>query len=163
MPDSLWFIRAAFGAAFGAAPVFWLFFFLTGMSLFVFRHWEPHASRPYRVPLYPVTPLLFCGVCIYMLFSSLAYTGKGALVGVPGGVCANCAVPVACGVTRGHGRVEVALGRGQQALPAQQVLATPVPARRAGPASHRRPDRCAPSPAADGGSEGKATGRRRPW
>ena len=34
----------------------------------------------------------------------------GALVGVPGGVCANCAVPVACGVTRGHGRVEVALG-----------------------------------------------------
>lgn len=34
---------------------------------------------------------------------------KGALVGVPGGVCANCAVPVACGVTRGNGRVEVAL------------------------------------------------------
>lgn len=34
----------------------------------------------------------------------------GALVGVPGGVCANCAVPVACGVTRGHGRIEVALG-----------------------------------------------------
>ncbi len=64
------------------APVFWLFFFLTGMSLFVFRRWEPHASRPYRVPLYPVTPLLFCGVCIYMLYSSLAYTGKGALVGV---------------------------------------------------------------------------------
>ena len=35
---------------------------------------------------------------------------KGALVGVPMGVCANCAVPTACGVTRGHGRVEVALG-----------------------------------------------------
>ena len=35
---------------------------------------------------------------------------KGALVGVPAGVCANCAVPTACGVTRGHGRVEVALG-----------------------------------------------------
>lgn len=35
---------------------------------------------------------------------------KGALVGLPGGVCANCAVPVACGVTRGNGRVEVALG-----------------------------------------------------
>lgn len=35
---------------------------------------------------------------------------KGALIGVPAGVCANCAVPVACGVTRGHGRVEVALG-----------------------------------------------------
>src|SRR6266849_1704741 len=35
---------------------------------------------------------------------------KGALVGVPAGVCANCSVPVACGVTRGSGRVEVALG-----------------------------------------------------
>ncbi len=74
------------------APVFWLFFFLTGMTLFVFRRWEPHASRPYRVPFYPVTPLLFCGVCIYMLFSSLAYTGKGALVGV--GVLAVGAVLV---------------------------------------------------------------------
>jgi uncharacterized membrane protein YraQ (UPF0718 family) len=35
---------------------------------------------------------------------------KGALVGVPMGVCANCAVPTACGVSRGHGRIEVALG-----------------------------------------------------
>jgi uncharacterized membrane protein YraQ (UPF0718 family) len=35
---------------------------------------------------------------------------KGALVGAPAGVCANCAVPVACGVTRGQGRVEMALG-----------------------------------------------------
>jgi hypothetical protein len=35
---------------------------------------------------------------------------KGALVGAPAGVCANCSVPMACGVTRGHGRVEVALG-----------------------------------------------------
>src|SRR5262249_54129315 len=35
---------------------------------------------------------------------------KGALVGAPAGVCANCAVPMACGVTRGNGRVEVALG-----------------------------------------------------
>jgi uncharacterized membrane protein YraQ (UPF0718 family) len=35
---------------------------------------------------------------------------KGALVGIPMGVCANCAVPTACGVTRGKGRIEVALG-----------------------------------------------------
>jgi uncharacterized membrane protein YraQ (UPF0718 family) len=35
---------------------------------------------------------------------------KGAVLGVPMGVCANCAVPTACGITRGHGRVEVALG-----------------------------------------------------
>jgi uncharacterized membrane protein YraQ (UPF0718 family) len=35
---------------------------------------------------------------------------KGALIGAPMGVCANCAVPTACGITRGKGRVEVALG-----------------------------------------------------
>jgi APA family basic amino acid/polyamine antiporter len=64
------------------APVFWLFFFLTGMTLFIFRQWQPDAVRPFKVPFYPVTPLLFCGICIYMLYSSLAYTGKGALVGV---------------------------------------------------------------------------------
>ena len=37
-------------------------------------------------------------------------TLKGALAGVPMGVCANCAVPMACGLTRGQGRIEVALG-----------------------------------------------------
>lgn len=35
---------------------------------------------------------------------------RGAIIGVPAGVCANCSVPVACGVTRGNGRVEAALG-----------------------------------------------------
>jgi amino acid transporter len=64
------------------APVFWLFFFLTGMSLFVFRRWEAASTRPFRVPFYPFTPLIFCGMCIYMLYSSLAYTGAGAVVGV---------------------------------------------------------------------------------
>jgi APA family basic amino acid/polyamine antiporter len=64
------------------SPVFWLFFFLTGMSLFIFRHWEPNAERPFKVPFYPVTPLLFCGICVYMLYSSLNYTGIGGLSGV---------------------------------------------------------------------------------
>jgi amino acid transporter len=64
------------------APVFWLFFFLVGMSLFIFRNWESAGRRPFRVPFYPFTPLIFAGMCIYMLYSSLAYTGGGALVGV---------------------------------------------------------------------------------
>ena len=64
------------------APVFWLFFFLTGLSLIVLRFREPEVPRPFRVPLYPLTPLLFCAACLYMLQSSLAYTGAGALAGV---------------------------------------------------------------------------------
>lgn len=64
------------------APVFWLFFLLSGVSLFVLRVREPEVPRPFRVPLYPLTPLLFCAICVYMLQSSIAYTGVGALVGV---------------------------------------------------------------------------------
>ena len=64
------------------APVFWFFFFMAGVSLFVLRKTEPDIPRPFRVPLYPLTPFLFCLVCLYLLQSSLAYTGKGALMGV---------------------------------------------------------------------------------
>ncbi|MEO8082838.1 MAG: permease [Ardenticatenales bacterium] len=34
----------------------------------------------------------------------------GAVIGAPIGVCANCSVPAACGLTRGRGRAELALG-----------------------------------------------------
>ena len=64
------------------APVFWLFFFFAGLSLIILRVREPDVERPFRVPLYPITPLLFCAACLYMLQSSLAYTGTGALAGV---------------------------------------------------------------------------------
>jgi basic amino acid/polyamine antiporter, APA family len=64
------------------APVFWLFILLSGVSLFVLRLREPEVPRPFRVPLYPILPLLFCLVCGYLLYASLAYTGFGAAVGV---------------------------------------------------------------------------------
>ncbi|WP_224249328.1 APC family permease [Hyalangium gracile] len=64
------------------APVFWLFFLLTGVSLLVLRRREPRTPRPFRVPLYPLTPLLFIGTCAYVLYSSLAYAGIGALAGM---------------------------------------------------------------------------------
>lgn len=64
------------------APVFWLFFGLAGVSLFVLRRKEPGIPRPFRVPLYPFVPIAFCLACLYMLWSSLAYTGIGALLGV---------------------------------------------------------------------------------
>lgn len=64
------------------APVFWFFFLMVGLSLFVLRRKEAQVVRPFPVPLYPVTPLLFCLFSVYMLRSSLAYTGVGAWVGV---------------------------------------------------------------------------------
>ncbi len=64
------------------APVFWFFLMLTGISLFVFRFRNHEKELPYSVPLYPVTPILFILTCIYMLYSSLMFTGIGALLGV---------------------------------------------------------------------------------
>jgi amino acid transporter len=64
------------------APVFWFFFLLTGISLFVLRRKDPHTPRPFRVPLYPLTPILFCLASAYMLWSSVAYTGLGGLAGI---------------------------------------------------------------------------------
>ena len=64
------------------APVFWLFFLLTGISLFVLRWREPHVARPYRVPLYPLLPLLFCASCAYMLWYSLSYVYSQSLGGL---------------------------------------------------------------------------------
>lgn len=64
------------------APVFWSFLLLVGISLFVLRWREPDRDLPFRVTLYPVTPIVFCATCLYMIYASLAYTGVGALVGV---------------------------------------------------------------------------------
>jgi amino acid transporter len=64
------------------APVFWLFMTMIAVSLFIFRRREPERSFSYRVPFYPITPIIFTATCLYLLYSSLAYTGMGALVGV---------------------------------------------------------------------------------
>jgi len=55
------------------APSFWLFFLLTGLSLFVLRERDPDIERPFKVPFYPLLPLIFCDTCAYMLYSATAY------------------------------------------------------------------------------------------
>ena len=76
------------------APAFWLFFLLTGISLFLLRRQRDAAARTtgasdsFRVPLYPLTPLLFVGACGWMLYSSFKYAMSldpgsiGAMVGI---------------------------------------------------------------------------------
>jgi amino acid transporter len=63
-------------------PVFWGFFMLVGIALFVLRMKEPDAPRPFHVPGYPLVPAIFVLMCAYLLYSSLAYHGQHALVGV---------------------------------------------------------------------------------
>jgi amino acid transporter len=67
------------------APVFWGFFLLTGLSVFVLRELDRGVERPFKVPFYPLLPLIFCCSCGYMLYSSIDYAAldrkwKGGLV-----------------------------------------------------------------------------------
>lgn len=62
------------------APVFWFFLFLVGISVFVMRVRDPNADRPFKVPLYPFTPILFVLTCAYLTYSSVTYAAsKGAV------------------------------------------------------------------------------------
>jgi amino acid transporter len=55
------------------APAFWFFFLLTGLSLFVLRWKDKSIERPFRVPLYPLVPMIFCAACGFMLYSATTY------------------------------------------------------------------------------------------
>jgi amino acid transporter len=68
----------------GTAPAFWLFFLGSGAALLVLRRRDPVTPRPFRVPGFPWTPLVFCASCLYMLYASLDYArGLAALSLVP--------------------------------------------------------------------------------
>lgn len=62
------------------APVFWFFFFLNGTAVMALRWKDADRPRPFRVPFYPVLPIVFCGMSIYMFYSSVTYAGTLALV-----------------------------------------------------------------------------------
>jgi APA family basic amino acid/polyamine antiporter len=49
----------------------WIFFALVGSSLFVLRRKLPAAPRRYRTPGYPVVPILFVLVAIWLVFNSV--------------------------------------------------------------------------------------------
>jgi len=62
-------------------PLFWLFFLGSGLSVFVLRQCDPNVLRPFTVPLYPELPLLFCGICAYMIYAGITYVQKLHLLG----------------------------------------------------------------------------------
>ena len=64
------------------APVFWLFMFLVAISIIVFRVREPGRELPFRVPLYPLPPLILAAACAWMFYSALVYAGWGSIIGV---------------------------------------------------------------------------------
>jgi len=70
------------------AAVFWMFFCLTGVALLVLRAKDPATPRPFRVPGYPLVPLIFCGWCAYMVIGTVFYDALKSLIGL-GILCAG--------------------------------------------------------------------------
>ncbi|MEA3364634.1 MAG: amino acid permease [Candidatus Hydrogenedentes bacterium] len=64
------------------APVVWLFFLATGISVFVLRRFEPETPRPFKVIGFPVTPVLFCACAAFMLYSCVTYAYTQKPVGL---------------------------------------------------------------------------------
>ncbi|MCD0504643.1 APC family permease, partial [Bordetella petrii] len=64
------------------APVFWFFMMLVAAAVWRLRQLDPQRPRPFSVPLYPLTPLLFALSCAGLVWSSARYAGLGALLGI---------------------------------------------------------------------------------
>jgi basic amino acid/polyamine antiporter, APA family len=54
-------------------PGFWFFMALVGASVVLLRQRDPEVSRPYRVPGYPLTPVIFSIACGFMVYSGVSY------------------------------------------------------------------------------------------
>jgi APA family basic amino acid/polyamine antiporter len=61
------------------AAVVYSFYFGSTVAVIVLRHKEPSVERPYRVPAYPVVPLVFAGVCLFLIRSAVLYKPQIAL------------------------------------------------------------------------------------
>jgi basic amino acid/polyamine antiporter, APA family len=77
------------------SPVFWAFFLLTGLSVFILRENDRATPRPFKVPLYPELPLLFCATCAYMLYSSVDFA---LFKGWKGGLLLTGVLPLLVGI-----------------------------------------------------------------
>ncbi len=60
----------------------WIFFAMTGASIFLFRRRQPHARRPYRTPGYPLTPIFFVAVSVWFVLNTLISAPVQSLAGL---------------------------------------------------------------------------------
>lgn len=50
----------------------WLFYLLAFIGVFIARKTHAHIARPYKVPLYPVVPLIAIGGALYVIYGMLS-------------------------------------------------------------------------------------------
>jgi APA family basic amino acid/polyamine antiporter len=60
----------------------WIFYALAAASIFVYRRRAPYAARPYRVPGYPLTPLLFIVAAAALVMNTIVRQPVRATIGL---------------------------------------------------------------------------------
>lgn len=65
-----------------AVFVMWIFFIMTVAGIFILRNKHKNIERPYKVPLYPVVPLVGIIGGIYILISTLITDTSSSLYGI---------------------------------------------------------------------------------
>ena len=65
------------------APIFWFFFALSGLAVIVLRATDPQTPRPFRIPVYPLPPIVFCCSAVFMFWKSFEYAGELTLLSLP--------------------------------------------------------------------------------
>jgi amino acid transporter len=55
------------------AATVYSFYMASTLAVVVLRFKEPHVERPYRVVGYPITPVIFAGACLFLIYSAIAY------------------------------------------------------------------------------------------
>jgi amino acid transporter len=78
------------GAVLYTAAAVYGFYLATTLAVIVLRRKDPHRPRAFRVPGYPVTPLVFAATCVLLIWSAVDYrpmlslaTGALVLLGLP--------------------------------------------------------------------------------
>jgi APA family basic amino acid/polyamine antiporter len=59
----------------------WIGLMLVGTTIFVFRKKRPDAPRSYRTTLYPLTPIVFVGICLWFVCFNLIGSWEKAAAG----------------------------------------------------------------------------------
>jgi len=60
----------------------WIFYGLAAASIFVYRKRQPEVIRPYRVPLYPLTPLVFTIAAAALVLNTIVTQPTRAAIGL---------------------------------------------------------------------------------
>lgn len=60
----------------------WLFFGLIVAGLFMLRYKFPHIKRPRKVWGYPITPIIFILICIWLVINTIVYYPFQSIIGI---------------------------------------------------------------------------------